>query len=162
MLTQERLKELLHYDPETGVFTRLYGNECWKGKAAGGKDEKGYVRVRLYGAKYRAHRLAWLYMTGSWPKNQIDHINRIKHDNRIDNLRDVNNSQNKQNNFKARSDNKSGFLGVCSHQKKMGMRYNAVITSNGVSTNLGWYGTPEEAHQAYLEAKIKHHEGCTI
>ncbi|SRR6266446_2339189 len=87
ILTQERLKELLHYDPETGVFSWIL-----KRPAYGGNKKRGHEYVLINdvdGRDYRAARLAHLYMTGEWPKHKMDHINRIKDDNRWENLRDV-------------------------------------------------------------------------
>ena len=84
MLTQERLKELLHYDEETGLFTRKTRVASrMKGTISGARHNKGYVQIMIDGDNYLAHRLAWFYVYGEWPKNQIDHINRIKTDNKI-------------------------------------------------------------------------------
>ncbi len=112
MLTQERLKELLHYDPETGIFTRKSKvGKYFVGSVCGAKQIKGYIQVSVDGGNYLAHRLAWLYVYGNFPKNQIDHINRIKTDNSIKNLRDVDASTN-HHNIGLRSHNRSGFTGV--------------------------------------------------
>lgn len=92
-LTQEVLKSLLYYDPETGIFVWLVTRQrSPAGKEAGGYDEKGYRRICVNGTKVRAHRLAWLYMTGEWPEDQLDHINGLKDDNRFVNLREATNS----------------------------------------------------------------------
>ena len=105
MITQERLKEVLKYNSETGEFTRKI--------AKGGKikDSSGYILISVDGEKYYAHRLAWLYMYGEFPKNSIDHINKIKDDNHLYNLRDVTSIENQRNRF-LNINNKSGFLGV--------------------------------------------------
>jgi len=89
MLTQERLKERVTYDPDTGIF--LWKKMPSRGKSliAGFIYPNGYIRIHIDGRKYLAHRLAWLYVYGSFPKNHIDHINRVRNDNRIANLRDV-------------------------------------------------------------------------
>ncbi|MNQ84444.1 hypothetical protein D3C85_995720 [compost metagenome] len=91
-LTSGRLKELVTYDPLTGVFLR-------KGCTAkvGYNPVDWYVTISIDGQKYQAHRLAWLYVYGEWPSNFIDHINQIKNDNRISNLRDVTKSVNSSN-----------------------------------------------------------------
>lgn len=99
-MDQEALKLLLTYNPETGEFTRLKGTG--KGAAAGtvtkGCIDKsnGYRRICVQGKQRYAHRVAWLYMTGQWPKDQIDHKNMDRSDNRFGNLRQANNSENNQ------------------------------------------------------------------
>jgi hypothetical protein len=98
MLNQKTLKKYLNYDPETGVFKRKINSGKAKiGDVAGGINGSGYICIRINSVKYRAHRLAWLYVHGKFPDNQIDHINRVKNDNRIDNLRDVTQSVNARN-----------------------------------------------------------------
>jgi len=99
MLTTDRLRELLDYDTETGLFRwkTPTNNRITVGSLAGQNHPKGYTRIGVDGAKYLAHRLAWLYVHGVWPINQIDHINRMKTDNRINNLRDVIDGINKRN-----------------------------------------------------------------
>jgi hypothetical protein len=151
--TQERLKKLLSYDPETGEFTRLLAlcNKVKIGEAAGGKHHSGYVHIRVDGHKYMAHRLAFLYMKGEFPKGDCDHINGARDDNRWINLRDVTRSENRQNLGGAPSSNKSGLLGV---KKIKGYdRWVARIQLNKHSYFLGCYQTPEEAHFAYIAAK---------
>ena len=77
MITQKELLENLVYDKDTGVFTRKISlnTKIRVGDVAGGKDVKGYVCIRVMGKTYKAHRLAWLYVHGKWPENEIDHIN---------------------------------------------------------------------------------------
>lgn len=98
-LTQDQLQQQLHYNPDTGVFTRLVrASNMLPGTVAGTVHARdGYVVIRVLGAKYAAHRLAWLYMTGKWPSQEIDHINRDRADNRISNLRDVTHMVNMSN-----------------------------------------------------------------
>lgn len=91
-LTQALLKELVSYDPDTGLFTRLTGQN--KGKEAGYLTEDGYINVEILGVTYPAHRLAWFYMHGKWPKADIDHKDRQRTNNIFDNLRDVSRSDN--------------------------------------------------------------------
>lgn len=98
-LTQERLKEVLWYSPEMGSFIWLVTRRGYakEGTIAGRVSSKGYREISVDGKRYKAHRLAWLYMHGSWPKDQIDHINRDRDDNSIDNLRDVDQKTNLAN-----------------------------------------------------------------
>jgi len=113
-LTQERLKHLLHYNPDTVVFTWLSkpSRRINSGSIAGRiKPKKGYVEIGISGRIYLAHRLAWLYIYGTWPKEQVDHINGIRNDNRIKNLRLATTSQN-QWNKKMQKNNTSGIKGV--------------------------------------------------
>lgn len=92
-MTQHRLKELLSYDPDTGIFTWIKRSN----NTAGAVDAYGYTVIRIDTVLYKAHRLAWLYMHGEFPAGNLDHINQVKSDNRIDNLRVVSQSQNMQN-----------------------------------------------------------------
>ena len=111
-LTQQRLKEVLHYDPETGVFTWAIGRpKAAKNSIAGGFTDRGYLAICIDGVKHRAHRLAWLYVYGVYP-DQIDHQNHVKNDNRIINLTATDSYGNSRNKSKP-SDNKSGVVGVC-------------------------------------------------
>lgn len=161
-LTAERLRELLHYEPETGIFLwkKVTGRKAVIGMEPGWIDKDGYRLVSLDGARYRAHRLAWLYVHGVMPCFDIDHINGQRADNRIANLRDVSRVVNMQNLKKARSDSSSGYLGVERH-KASGL-WLARIKVGGIRKSLGYHKTPEAAHAAYLDAKRKLHEGCTI
>lgn len=161
ILTQERLKELLHYDPETGIFTRntTVGGSI-KGTKTGSKAANGYLLIRVDRVLHYAHRLAWLYMTGQWPVKFIDHINTIKIDNRFANLRQADKSQNMQNQIKPIKSNTSGFLGVTWH--KAARKWAARIQINNLYINLGLFTDPSVAHHAYLEAKRKLHPYSTI
>ena len=158
IVSAERLRELLHYDPETGVFTRLKASGGGEpaGSIAGWLDKStGYVRCNLDGICYRVHRLAWLYMTGEWPADQIDHINGERADNRFANLREATNAQNVQNRRKQRN-NTSGYPGVSWFQTK----WQAHIRINGKLKHLGCFDNPKTAHDAYLKAKREHHPFC--
>jgi hypothetical protein len=165
MLTAERLRELLHYDPETGVFTwRVTSGKANNGAPAGWIGSSDGVRqVVLIGIShrnYKAHRLAWLHTYGAWPVGVIDHINGDPLDNRISNLRDTSQQVNSQNQRRARSDSKSGLLGA--YWDERDRCWKSHIKADGRLKWLGRFDTPEEAHAAYLAAKRKLHEGCTI
>lgn len=120
-LTQERLKEVLHYDPETGVFTwAMNRTRASKGRVAGGVDGHGYRIIAIDGVRHSAHRLAWLYLYGFYP-DEIDHQNHVRTDNRLINLRATDRSGNGRNISKP-INNKSGVIGV-SWAKRLGKRY---------------------------------------
>lgn len=112
-ITAERVRSLLSYDEETGEFkwaTRCC-NRMKLGDKAGGVKSDGYVVIRINGLKCMAHRVAWLYVYGEWPKHEIDHINLVRTDNRIKNLRPVTRGENEHNKY-LRKDNTSGYKGV--------------------------------------------------
>ena len=155
MLTQERLKEVLHYDPETGIFVwRVSPTNCVRLGSAAGTHNKGYIQIRVDGTIYHAHRLSWLYMTGRFPKDQIDHINRVRDDNRFINLREASSGQNAQNTAK-RQNNKSGFLGVS--WNKECSKWLVHITENYKTISVGYFADKNDAYAAYLTAKKKLH-----
>lgn len=155
------LKQLLKYDPETGVFTWIndMGRRVKAGKEAGCLHHKGYVQIRINGKSYLAHRLAWLYVYGEWPEYGIDHINGFKTENHISNLRQADQSQNSQN--LKRSRGSSGFLGVSIDIDRKN-RWKASIKLNGKTTHLGWFKSPEQAHEAYVAAKRAMHPFGTL
>ena len=156
-LTQERLQELLHYDPETGIFTNLKSRGRVKiGSVAGSKNPNGYIYIAIDSKKYRAHRLAWLYVHGNFPEKCLDHINEVKDDNRIVNLRLATNLENHQNQSSPRTNNTSGFNGVGWH--KFSGKWLARIMANGKHKHLGYFDTAEEASAVYLAAKRKLHQ----
>ena len=154
MISQERLKAILKFDPDTGYFTWLI-RPCHpipKNSIAGFKNSNGYWEIGVDHNYYRAHRLAWFYITGEWPL-QIDHINGIRSDNRFSNLRICDNSLNQQNIKKATRSNGSKLLGAF----KNGNRWMSRILANGKRHYLGSFQTKEEAHAAYIEAKRRLH-----
>lgn len=159
-VTVERVKELLAYDPETGIFTWRVkrNNKTPAGMAAGTQSTFGHVQLRVDFKSVLAHRAAWAVTYGEWPTTDIDHINGDPADNRIANLRIVSRGHNLQNQRKAHRDSKSGLLGV----KQVGKKWYAKIMAAGVRYELGIFLTPEEASAAYLTAKRKLHPGCTI
>jgi len=159
MTLYENVRRCFDYDPDTGAFTwKIRRSRICVGNQAGHINSTGHFKVKLDGVDHMVHRLIWLWYYGELPKNFIDHINGIPHDNRIVNLRDVTNRVNQQNQRKANSLSTTGYLGV----GKCGKRWRARIRTENGRLHLGVYGTPEEAHQAYLEAKRKLHEGNTL
>lgn len=161
MLTQERLKEVLDYNPETGLFylkSMIQKSKFKVGDVIGRTNGKGYVILTIDSLCYRAHRVAWFYTYGEWPIGMIDHINGVKDDNRLVNLRDVSASVNSQNIKTSKSNNKLSKLGVFKHRKK----FQAQIMVEGKQLYLGTFNTLEEAHNAYLAAKRQHHVGNTL
>lgn len=160
-LTAARLRELLHYDPETGVFTwRVF--RCGRAMpgAVAGRKSGGYWCINIDGKTFKASRLAWLYVTGEYPTNVVDHRDTDRLNNRWANLRDIPQPHNLQNQRQAQSDNILGVLGVTRHAKNN--KFQARITLNSKTRSLGYFHTAELAHAAYLEAKRRLHAGCTI
>lgn len=159
-LTQERLKELLHYDPLTGAFHWLQdcGGRGRAGAIAGCSSKKrAYTAVQIDRRSYRAHHLAWFYMTGEWPVPFVDHRDLDKHNNVWENLRLATKSQNMANVGVIKS-NKSGFKGVSRYRAgdRRGLPWQASIGKDGRSINLGHFATKEAAHAAYVAAAEKH------
>lgn len=150
MLTQERLKEVLLYDPLTGIFKwRIKIGNRLPGNIAGCKHNRGYLTIKIDGRANLAHRLAWLYMTGAWPKNDIDHRDTNRSNNVFDNLREATGAQNCFNRSR-RSDNSSGIKGVTFHRRLK--KYQTYICKNGHQFHLGYHDTLSKAASAYAEA----------
>jgi len=154
MITQSELKEVLEYNPDTGLFTwiKSNGRRVKVGSVAGNKDHNGYRRVTINRQRYMEHRLVYLYMTGNFPENFIDHINHIRDDNRWANLRNATTSQNGSNRVKQKN-NKSGYKGVRWH--KTNKRWHAEIRYMNKYIHLGLYTTPQEAAEAYKKKSIE-------
>lgn len=160
-LTAERARELFEYEPLTGVLTRRTRKGTGKaGAVVGCKNSEGYMVTSVDGRLYYNHRLVWLIVYGRWPMNEIDHTNGDKVDNRLTNLRDATSTSNKENLRGARSNNRSGFLGVCWVAKNK--KFQASIQVGGKAIHIGLYTTAEEAYQAYLETKRQLHAGNTL
>jgi hypothetical protein len=151
-LTAERVREVWDYSPDTGIFR-------WKiapphkpdfvGRVAGCLGALGYWVIGFEQHKYPAHVLAWLYVHGEWPSDELDHQDMVRHHNWISNLRIANQTLNNANR-KSYSNNQSGFKGVYRHQG----RWRAMIRLDGQGMHIGSYDTPEEANSAYV-AKAK-------
>ena len=152
MLTQERLKELLHYDEETCVFTWITSprNNVPAGKIAGTYDKNGYLRILYKGKLYMGHWLAWLYVYGKWPDNEIDHINGNPSDNTILNLRDVTRKQNMENK-KVYKNSKTGYPGVTWHSRDK--KWNVRIGHYGKRISLGYFDDLNEAISVRIKAE---------
>lgn len=157
-LTADELRAALSYDPETGIF--IWIKSPRRGKKAGHLRSDGYTDIRLKDALFRAHRLAWLYMTGDWPATEwIDHIDRDPGNNRWVNLREATRSQNHQNQ-KVRKDSKIGLRGVERHCQSGG--FVAKLVVNGKKIHLGLYRTKEEAFAARLAGERIHFSHSTV
>lgn len=162
-LTMDRLRSVLDYNPQTGVFT-------WKKVSAGTRVENGvagspaiggkYVSITIDQKPYLAHRLAWFYVNGVWPEGEIDHMDGCGTNNRIDNLRDVSHAVNMQNiRAKTAKNKRSSLMGVSVSDEG---RITSSLTFAGKSYYLGTFDTEHDAHKAYISAKRAMHEGCTI
>lgn len=155
-ITAERLREVLSYDPDSGVFMwRKTGKGHRKNLIAGSLCRDGYVTIYVDDTSFLAHRLAWLYTNGEWPSIEIDHVNNVRSDNRISNLRLATRSENLQNQRKAHADSASKILGVYWHKQKK--KWHSVITINKKSKWLGYFDSQEDAINAYQNAKKMMH-----
>lgn len=159
-ITAKYLRQRLHYDPSTGVFTWLAlpgtdrwtvaRNAQWTGREAGSIDTHGHVQIEIDGVAYAAHRLAWLYQTGSFPAPDIDHADTDGRNNRWSNLRLATQSQNSANARTSRR-NSLGLKGVSRHSQ-LPHKWRARIMVNYRSIFLGSFNSPEEAAAAYANA----------
>lgn len=157
-LTQERLKELLHYDPDTGIFTWEVdrNNQIEAGNKAGTINNRGYQTIGIDGKVYKASRLAWLYIYGYFPENDIDHINRIRDDNRIENLRHVSRQCNMRNS-KIYNNNTSGVTGVIWEMTTLNSgKWRAYIQPDKKLIHLGYFDDLIDAATARWEAEKKY------
>lgn len=152
-ISQDYLKSILHYEPDSGIFTWLVnlGKKRTQGKRAGclrkkPRDKTAYREIRINRCSFAEHRLAFLYMTGSFSKELVDHVNRDGTDNRWENLRAASDSQNQANSIKP-TRNTSGFKGVTKSRK----RWQASIGFQGRFLRIGSFDTPEQAGQAYAD-----------
>ena len=154
MITQAKLKELLNYDQDTGVFTWNVSKPGRNfGSIAGTRHVNGYTHIQLNRKIYKAHRLAWLYVHGYFPEC-IDHINNNRDDNRIANLREATISQNNHNS-KLSKNNTSGIKGV--HWHKKSKKWCATLGFHGKIMHLGVFDDLELAELVVMEARSKYH-----
>ena len=163
-LTARDLRRRFDYDPNTGVFRYRYRPECQGkieiGDVAGYVREKRYLVIKIDNYPYYAHRLAWLYVYGQWPENEVDHIDLNKLNNSISNLRAATRAENRTN-TKLQATSSSGYKGVtrfrCKHMTKRiecdcPVRWKAQATIDQKVVYLGLYDTKEAAHEAYCNA----------
>lgn len=150
-LTAEKLRHILHYDPETGVFTWMVSprRRTKVGDEAGNRDYHGYVNITHEGTRYRAHRLAWLYMTGEWPADLVDHKDQNRSNNRWLNLRPATKAQNGQNTRKE-------MPGV--HWISKAGRWNVRLMVAGKVYKGGWHACKLDAVAARMRLERLH---CT-
>lgn len=156
MLTVERLREVLDYDSDTGIFVWRCAPspQVQVGDVAGHLNKKGYVYIGIDGNLYLAQRLAWLYVTGEWPATGIDHKDLDPSHNWFSNLREATQLQNLKN-VPRHKDNQSGYKGVI-FDKTRG-KYRAEIMTDGKRKYLGRFNTGVEAHAAYSAASLQQH-----
>jgi hypothetical protein len=160
----DQLRAILDYNPYTGVFRWRYRpemspqwNSRFTGQTAGSSNAGGYVHIHINKIGYKAHRLAWLYMTGAWPEIIIDHIDGNGLNNTWRNLRDANHIQNTANAKRLWRHNTSGFRGV--HWRSERQQWYAMIYHKNTRRYLGSFATAEEASDAYVRAAIALHGG---
>ena len=154
-LTQCRLKELLHYNPATGIFTwrMSNSNRVKAGSVAGWVNFSCYCMIGVDGNHYNASRLAFLYMTGDLPELQVDHINHKREDDRWSNLREASNQENGRNKS-LYSTNTTGVVGVIWHKVKK--KWKAQIMADGKVIHLGYFDSLDNAAAARKTASIKY------
>jgi len=158
MISQNELKEIIHYDPETGIFSYAKdyisenGYKRNKGDVIKSKVGEGYLGVSIFGKQYRLHHLAFLYMLGYMPK-EVDHDDGVRFNNKWENLKDCTRSENMKNR-KISSYNSTGIIGV--HLRKDTLQYSSTITVNGKIIRLGCYPTKNEAAKVRKEAELKY------
>ena len=138
ILTQERLKELFYYSPQFGIFVwkKDSGQRAKSGSIAGTTLANRYISIKIYGKCNLAHRLAFLYMTGEFPKNQGDHINGVRSDNRWNNLRDVTPTENSKNK-RPQLNNKTGIPGIFWYKRER--KWEVQIGVDGRPLSLGYF-----------------------
>ena len=153
MLTQTQLKEVIHYEPGTGVLTWVKARpRVVPGTRAGSKHHTGYRYVTVLGHAYPEHHIAWLYMTGALPSAFLDHRNRVKDDNRWRNLREASRKQNSENSL-VRCDSVSGVRGVS--WDSIEGKWRVYIYHNKKQLHLGYYKHKTKAARARREAEIR-------
>ncbi len=151
--TQDQIKALFDYDPESGILTWLRGGNGVSVGNVAGHDARGYVELSLGGKKYPAHNIIWLWMKGEFPERELDHENLIRSDNRFSNLRPATRPQN-SGNVGMRSHNTSGFKGVTWNQSSRS--WIAQMGQLGKRIYLGSFADKEDAARAYDRAAVEY------
>ena len=154
-LTPQHLHKILNYDANTGHFTWRVktSRKVVVGKEAGSTKPSGYVSIRINGRGHYAHRIAWCYVYGDWPTDEIDHINGVRGDNRIANLRQATRKQNMEN--RVRPVGSSGYRGVV--WLEANQKWRASSVHNRKNIYLGLFDTAEEASAMYCDAAAFFH-----
>lgn len=154
-LTADKVRNLFDYDPVSGLLAWKISpsNRVRLGDPVGTVDSKGYGQVQIDCRKYRTHRIIWLWMTGNFPSNQIDHKNRQRMDNRWENLRDVSRQENSRNLSLSRK-NKSGIIGV--YWRNSNQKWHAQITVSRKNISLGFFSNIQDAAEARKIAETKY------
>lgn len=153
-LTQFRLQQICLYDPVTGIFTwRIPRSKCSVGAVVGAPEPRGYWVAKIDYRRYYVHRLAWLYMTGHWPDNEIDHIDQNKSNNKWENLRSVSTKQNMEN-VGLKKSNNSGVTGVA--WTDVHKCWRARIKHNYKGITIGYFKNFDDAVEARRQAELKY------
>ncbi len=153
-LTEEYIRSILSYDSKKGNLKWEETRGSIKaGRIAGSRHHTGYIDIKIDRKMYRAHRIAWLLMTGKWPKDQIDHRDGDRSNNKWDNLREADYNKNSHNQSMAKN-NASGYKGV--YLAKGYEKWVAQIRVNYKKIHLGYFGDKESAAKAYNEAALNY------
>jgi hypothetical protein len=160
-ITAEKLRQITAYNAESGelIWKVMLNPRGPVGATVGNLMATGYRQTQMFGNKYYIHRLVWLYVTGSWPTSEIDHIDGNKSNNRFGNLREATVSENQQNRKKPQANSALGLLGVSRNGKHS---FRATIKFDGKFHHIGNFPTPEAAHAAYLAKKRQVHPFGTL
>ena len=159
-LSAEFVREIFNYNPKTGllIWKVMLSKRAVAGKTAGALDDQGRIKIGIRNKDYFAHRIIWLWMTGKWPRYEVDHRDENKANNRWKNLREATSSQNHRNRG-APKNNRSGYKGVCFDNRKKAWlaTINIKIGKRKKHIHIGWYKTAEKAHKAYCARALKVH-----
>lgn len=149
-LSSKLVGEYLNYDPSSGVvrWKKRTGPQCQLGEQAGNVDSNGYRQIQFFGKRYKTTRIIWLLMTGAWPSDEIDHVNRDRADDRWENLRIATHAQNMANQNIMRVNNISGYRGVCWHKSTKKW---AVQVKGHRPCHCGLFENKEDAARHYDE-----------